>query len=305
MDISDASIGVQYESSESIVSTSAKYIDLEMTTFLVGGCMRSGTSLMQAVLCCTEESNPQIHEAQYLTQLVHLYGYARRSFDRYLCHYFQNLDELTAFHTERMRGFLDRTLRRYHPANHLVLKNPEMTPLFPEFCKLLTDIKFIIVVRDPRDTIASMREVARRQEEQGEDTNLTRMAGSAERLADRYNWYYAALTSASNDMFDSRRIVVRYEDIVQNTDCVVDELAAFTGLPLRGFDAAAGWRTLVDFNNLDLIKEPFHSVLRGMSLSVSRIGRYTDHLTRDDIAVIERECSHMMKAYGYDFSERQ
>ena len=267
--------------------------------------MRSGMSLLQAVLCSTEETNPQIHEAQYFTQLVHLYSYARRTFDRYLCHYFQNLDELTGFHADLMRGFLDQTLRRYHPANHLVLKNPEITPLFPEIGNLLTDVKFIVVVRDPRDTIASMRDVARRQEEQGKDTNLTRMAGSVEQLAARYNWCYAALTSASNNKFDSRRIVVRYEDIVQKTDGVVDELAAFTGLPLRGFDAAAGWRTHVDFNDPDLIKEPYHSVLRGKPISTSKIGQHADRLTGNDIAVIEQECSHMMKAYGYYFSGQQ
>lgn len=305
MDINDASIGVQHESSKSIVSSSPQYIDLEMTTFLVGGCMRSGTSLVQAVLCSTDETNPQIHEAQYFTQLVHLYGYARRTFDRFLCHYFRNLDELSAYHADLMFGFLDQTLRRYSPAKHLVLKNPEMTPLFPEICNLLTDVKFIFVVRDPRDTIVSMLDVAQRQEEQGSDTNLTRMVGSVEQLAARYNWYYAALTGAPNDIFDSRRIVIRYEDIIKNTDSVVEELAAFTGLPLRGFDANAGWRTLVDFNDADLIKEPFHSVLRGKPLSASRIGRYADQLTRDDIAIVEHECAHMMKAYGYEFSGQQ
>ncbi len=267
--------------------------------------MRSGTSLVQAVLCSTDETNPLIHEAQYFTQLIHLYGYARRTFDRFLCHYFQDLDELTAYHAELMCGFLDQTLRRYSPARHLVLKNPEMTPLFPEICNLLADVKFIFVVRDPRDTIVSMLDVARRQEAQGRDTNLTRMTGSVEQLAARYNWYYAALTGASNDIFDSRRIVVRYEDIVQNTDSVVDELAAFTGLPLRDFDATAGWRTIVNFNDPDLIKEPFHSVLRGKPLSGSRIGRYADHITRDDIAIVEYECAHMMKAYGYEFSGQE
>jgi hypothetical protein len=267
--------------------------------------MRSGTSLVQAVLCSTGETNPQIHEAQYFTQLVHLYGYARRTFDRFLCHYFQDLDELTAYHADLMSGFLDRTLQRYSPADHLVLKNPEMTPLFPEICNLLTDVKFVIVVRDPRDTIVSILDVARRQEEQGGDTNLMRMAESIEQLATYYNWHYADLTGASNDIFDSRRIVVRYEDIVQNTDSVIDELAAFTGLPLRGFDAAAGWRTLVDFNDPDLINEPFHSVLRGKPLSANRIGRYADHLTRDEIAIVEHECARMMKAYGYEFGGQQ
>ena len=69
MDTSDTSIGVQYESSKSIISPNTQHTDFEMTTFLVGGCMRSGMSLLQAVLCSTEETNPQIHEAQYFREL--------------------------------------------------------------------------------------------------------------------------------------------------------------------------------------------------------------------------------------------
>ena len=207
-----------------------------MTTFFVGGCMRSGTSVLQAVLCSTEETNPHIHEAQYFTQLVHLYSYARATFDRYLCHYFEDLEDLKVVHADLMQRFLERTLRHFHPAAHLVLKNPEMTPLFPALCELLADAKFVVVVRDPRDTIASMRVVAKRQLAQGQDTNLTRMAESTDRLAARYNWYYAPILDNTDPAFALRRIIVQLEDLVQKTDLVVEKLAEYTGLPLQGFD---------------------------------------------------------------------
>ena len=59
MDTSDTSIGVQYESSKSIISPNTQHTDFEMTTFLVGGCMRSGMSLLQAVLAVLRKPTPK------------------------------------------------------------------------------------------------------------------------------------------------------------------------------------------------------------------------------------------------------
>lgn len=261
--------------------------------------MRSGTSVLQAVLCSTEETNPHIHEAQFLTQLVRLYIYARSSFNRYLCHYVENLEELKTFHVDLIERFLDRTLQRYHPASHLALKNPEMTPLFPEIGELVDNAKFVVVVRDPRDTIASMRSVAKRQSAQGQVTNLTRMAESADKLAARYNWYYAPVIEISDPAFIGRRIIVRLEDLVQDTDSVIDELAEFTALPLGAFDRLATWRTLVDFNDKRLMQEPYHSELRGRPLTAVRIGQFAQSLTAEDIAAIEKVCAPIMHAFGY------
>ena len=260
---------------------------------------------MQAVLCSSEETNPQIHEAQYFTQLGHLYSYAQRTFDRYLCHYFEDLDELKAFHADLMQRFLERSLQRYRPATHLVLKNPEMTPLFPEIGDLLAEIKFVVVARDPRDTIASMRQVATRQSAQGQVTDLTRMAADAGKLAARYNWYYAPLIGDTDAAFSKRRIIVRLEDLVQKTDQVVAELAEFTGLPLRGYDPSGAWRSLVDFNDEGLAREAFHSELRGRPLSAARIGQYAERLTTEDITVVEDVCAQAMHAFGYAPDQRR
>ena len=261
--------------------------------------MRSGTSVLQAVLCSTADTNPQIHEAQYFTRLVYLYKYSLETFDRYLCHYFDDLEELKACHADLMLGFLDRTLQRYRPAAHLVLKNPEMTPLFPEISGLVEDAKFVVVIRDPRDTIASILEVARKQAEQGQITNLTQMADDAEKYANHYNSYYAALFNNGNPDFIKRLLFVKYEALVQNTESVVATLAEFTGLPLQGFDASQPWRTLVDYTDEKLTSEPFHSELRGKPLSKDRIGHYAKHLAKEDIETIEQACGRFMDRFGY------
>ncbi len=261
--------------------------------------MRTGTTVLQAVLCSTEETNPHIFEAQYLTRLVSLYPYAEETFDRYLRHYFDDREKMKAYHADILQNFLDQTRQRYRPAAHLVLKNPEMTPLFPIISELVSDAKFLVAVRDPRDTLASLLEVAKKQAEQGQTTILTQMAGDAKQLVAHYNRYYEALFNNRNPDFLKRVLFVKYEALVLNTESVVAALAEFTGLPLQGFDASQPWRTLVDFTDEKLTSEPYHSELRGKPLSKDRIGHYAHRLAKEDIQTIEQACGPFMDRFGY------
>lgn len=44
-----------------------------MTTFFIGGCMRTGTTLLSSILCSDATTNPVIGEVQYLTHMMHHY----------------------------------------------------------------------------------------------------------------------------------------------------------------------------------------------------------------------------------------
>lgn len=261
--------------------------------------MRSGTTALQAVLCSTDETNPILQEAQYFTRLVSLYVDAERNFDRFLSHYFADREAMKNHHAVLLKDFLARTMARYEPASTLVLKNPEMTALFPSIAGLLDDVKFLVAVRDPRDTVASMIEVAQRQVAQGLDSPLTRMAGNAGRFAAQFNWYYTPVLSGPSEALRRRMCFVRYEDLVTETDAVAARLAEFTGLPLHRFDLTKPWRTRVDFGGQVDAGEPFHAKLRGTALSDTRIGRYAECLSQPDVRVIERTCGPFMDRFGY------
>lgn len=270
-----------------------------MTTFFVGGCMRSGTSVLQAVLCSTNDTNPLIHEAQYFTRIIQLYRYGKETFERYQCHYFDELKDLKAFHAELARLYLESTLERYRPAAHLVLKNPEMTPLFADIRELVDNAKFIVSVRDPQDTIASIINVTRRQAKLGQVTTLTRMAGDMKKHAAHHNWYYGPLFNNRNPNLMKRLLIVKYEDLVLDLAAVAKTLAEFTGLPLQGYDASQPWWTLVDYSDERLASEPFQSELRGKPLSKTKIGQHTHMFTKKNIQIIEQSCRPFMDAFGY------
>jgi len=271
-----------------------------MTTFFVGGCMRSGTTMLQAVLCSTEDTNPLIHEAKYVTLLANLHRYEQEMLESHLSHYFDDPGELKNFHAEQMQRFLQHTLKHFHPAAHLVLKNPEMTAMFPEICELVKDAKFIVSVRDPRDTIASMLAVTRRQTELGQVSNLTQMAGDLKKYAAHFNWYYAPLFSSGNSDLREKLLIVKYEDLVADTEATVNAMAEFTGLPLQDFDAAQPWRTLVEFSEEKLTAGTFYSKLLGKPLSKDSIGNHARAFTKEDIQIIEQACRPFMETFRYE-----
>ena len=129
---------------------------------------------------------------------------------------------------------------------------------------------------------------------------MTKLAGNFEQHARHYNGYYAPVIGTGNDTFEERLLFVRYEDLVADTGTVVERLARFTGLDLKGFDAKGPWRSLVDFNDAQLSKEAFHAERRGKPLVADRIGIFRQVLPNKAIQTIERVCAPMMNRFGYD-----
>ena len=48
-----------------------------MSYVFIGGCMRTGTTLLQSILCGDGATNPLIPEAQWLARLLFLFLYGR------------------------------------------------------------------------------------------------------------------------------------------------------------------------------------------------------------------------------------
>lgn len=56
-----------------LVTDSSSTNATAMTTFFIGGCMRTGTTLLSSILCSDATTNPVIGEVQYLTHMMHHY----------------------------------------------------------------------------------------------------------------------------------------------------------------------------------------------------------------------------------------
>ena len=273
-----------------------------MTTFFVGGCMRTGTSLLTSILCSDPSTNPMIAEVQYLTQMVGSYRWGKQFFTESLSDTFETPDDFKQFNQHWVGDYLKRTRERFSPCTHLVLKNPQMTRYFPEVHELIDDAKFLVIVRDPRDTIVSIMEVARKQMEAGQETIYTKMRNDMKQMSIYYGSYYAPIFNRSIPSLKRNTLLLRYEDLVSDVSGVVAEIARFTGLRLTDFDPDAEWRrSSIDSERRkdSPVLSPWRTELRGKPISSQRIGRFRERLTRDQVAIIERECADYFRGFGY------
>ena len=274
-----------------------------MTTFFIGGCMRTGTTLLNSILCSDSTTNPVIGEVQYLTHLMHHYSWGRQHFRLYLKDTFEDEEAFKSFTAEYLKDYLARTKERWHPCQHLVLKNPELVQYFPDLLDLVEGSKFFLTVRDPRDTILSMRAVAQKHRDKGTTSSLTKMNDDPRKLAHYYRNYYFRFLRGDFNVLGSNLFLLRYEDLVTQTGRIVDQIRDFTGLSLADYDPGSEWqRSAEDYDQrrADPDMAAWTTELHGKGISDSRIGRYRESLSAEDIAIIEEECRAVMRPFKYD-----
>lgn len=266
--------------------------------------MRTGTSVLQSVLCASPDAHPMIAECQYLTAQLQLYARWRDRFDVFLRDYFNTEEEFFTFTKNMVEGFLDTARQRLRPRSALVLKNPELTFFFPELADLLPHARFVVSVRDPKDAIASIIEVGKRLRERGLQQMVVEMGRDVPKLCNHLKSYYAPLVQATQRPglnLRERLLYVRYENLIANPVETIDRLAAFCGVSLDDFDANAAWNTAIDFNAMhnDAALGAWSTALYGKGLSDESIGRHREVLTDGECAEVDRLCGDYNRMFGY------
>ena len=190
-----------------------------------------------------------------------------------------------------------RPTRRYGDPACLVLKNPELTAHFGGLQELAPEAKFVVMVRDPRDIIASILEVQAKFERQKKAPPfpLTHDVKSWSLWVRRYYLAFAKADVRENTLF------VRYEDLTRQPQHEVERLRAFTGLALTDFDPARNWPQGSGGREGGQPGryEEYVTELFGKAISRRRIGKFRARLSADEIAIIEHECADIIKGFGY------
>lgn len=262
-----------------------------MARFFVGGYLRTGTTLLQTILCNSPDCNPMIGEAVFLRGIVEGYRRSLSMFDLHAKYYFDDEEELRRRCAGYTEDFLAATEKRFANPKHLVLKHPQLTLHFPWLHRLTPDSRFIVIVRDPRDTVASA--VSARNKGATEFGTLDTAGLAADILL-----YYTACFGCRLESFHRQTVYVTYEGLVQDPGPVVSALQEFTGIDLSGFTPDMGsTRSEVDFDGADEQKRALHSEHYGQAVSAERVGRFGDVLSDDDVRTVERICKPVFNAY--------
>lgn len=254
---------------------------------VVGGAMRGGTSLLHHLL----DSHPRIElmdrELRALryadlatwahVAAVHqsftstwnrvrnarfrrqVYGYLSRIVRGHSLHELTSLDRIH----DALAGALGNATSRY-----VGDKYPDYVLHYPPYIHR-PNTRCVFVYRDARDVVASIHERIHRGD--WHTRQWARRYATIEHATD----YWLQVMQALSDLqrLDTNALLIRYEDLVQQSAATLAVVARHLDLPVDGFDARLP--------------------------EASSVGRYRERLTADQVASVERRAGPMMDAWGY------
>lgn len=279
-------------------------MEISSKLILVGGCWRTGTSLAQQVICSSPDANPAINECQYLLEQLRIYARFIGSDRIFVDDYFDSTESYQNFTKSIIEKFLLDTYLHLNSPKTLVLKNPGITAYFSHVAALLPGMRFVICVRDPKDTIASIIKVSERQKQNDVVSFFTMTGRDIGKLCNAYNSHYVStINSLNNDTTDLRKRVlfIRYEDLINETSKTVAGLSRFCGVSLDRFDKNAPRRTATDVTKV--AQHPhwgaYLTDLSGKPISANSIGKYKSVLTLEEASEIDQHCARMRQMFKY------
>ncbi len=186
---------------------------------LVGGYGRTGTTLMQGLLCASEDVIGMTAEAKLLFGLIDTYARGVIVWKGQTSDYFPDRDAYRHFMRGVVGSYLHYLRVRSGADRRLLQKVPIVARFVPEAADLLPNARFVIMVRDPRAALASRLEVDRRH---GDRPNPE---GEIERFVRIYAKLVRQLVSLGDKL-----IFVRYEHLVTDPDAAIERVSQFLGI---------------------------------------------------------------------------
>jgi len=178
----------------------------ETITWIVGA-PRSGTHLINSLVCTGEGCGPFVPEFHSVDSAIAAWKSVQRAFvtQRY---FFESQEGIDAFYRGHIRALVDSAWRSLDMPRHLILKHCMLTPLIPELLIHFPEWRYVVVIRDPKDVIASEIRVWKK-----DHSRETFDPGLIEKLTNQYLGYYKSLIQ-DGILQDPRVIGVEYENIV-------------------------------------------------------------------------------------------
>lgn len=266
--------------------------------------MRSGTTVIHRALCTAINSNPYISESWFLLDLFNLLRWNMQRFEVRHQDQFGEPKELARLILLNLNYYIDMVAARYDHPEVLILKHPELTPHFVTIRQLAPEIRFLVIVRDPRDVIASIMNVNARHRASGTWSPHGALE-TMQQFCDYYSNYYNSVFAQRAD-FGSRLMFVRYEDVVSNPLKTFDHISTFSGAIYSGDvmtrftdEHAQAKNFSKDLRLKDPLSGAFWSEMYTQDLSTEGIGKYQQTLSPAQADEIQSRLSGFGKTFRY------
>ncbi len=263
------------------------------------GARRTGTTLVNQILCNDARANAHVGECQLLARLCDDFRWSQANYDRLVQWYFRDKKESTEYFRQIIEQFIEVSAQNLGHPEFLVLKAPLFSNCKQQLNELLPEAKSIVCIRNPFDQVASEFEVGQRQLEQGINNLVSRAARNRDvaTLAERYLETYQKLER----YMDSNDLMVRFEDVIENLDHELRKIENHTGMDLSGYDRESTWKRF-EYEQ-EIASMPAHVEQYGSRLDGSRVGRFNDALSPGESSSIKEICAQILDKYYKEYRD--
>tara|TARA_Y100000590_G_scaffold459008_1_gene614968 strand:+ start:1643 stop:2482 length:840 start_codon:yes stop_codon:yes gene_type:complete len=187
------------------------------------GCMRTGTTILQRIICSAEDLGNMKGECFWITDQMDSFQQLQNNFVNRLADYFKNENEYENYTKKLIENFILRDCAN-DKTNRPVYKNPELTFHIPTLVKWFQFSDIVISIRDPRDTICSFIEIIEKHNKNNISSRLSKIGRDIDILCDHYFFYYKKFFKDFNYL-KNKCLVIKYEDIVNKNDKTINYLS--------------------------------------------------------------------------------
>jgi protein-tyrosine sulfotransferase len=267
-----------------------------MSPVVIGGCARSGTTLVRALIGVHPQMASPQREWHVLLgkkysgmknrqRIKETFGLSDDEIDGLLKEYSNNIQ----FAENLFRLYMAKTNK-----NLISLKNPQHLYFIDELFQYFPHMFFIHVIRDGRDTVCSLRTHPKRRLVNGKfvPTNIRNPFDYCVR-----RWIVDVNRGAAGRKHDNY-IEIKYEDIVNNTMATMEKLFGFLGLDMISAEEMLGF-----YRNERPENHP-PNIEIGKPLYKGAIGKWKKEMTEDEKRLFKKMAGDVLIDLGYekDFS---
>jgi hypothetical protein len=267
---------------------------------IVTGCMRSGTSLLYALVSTSPDTNSPIAPARYLSDNFHLLKRYLGTDRLFAADYFADRSALIAHARKTVIDVLDAAWEKSGRPLALAIKAAELSSMLPLVAEVVPNARFVVSVREPKDTIASIVKVGERQKSLGLRLFSGRAQRDIGRLCKAYNAAYLSSLRAG-DRLAGRLVYVRYEDVVADGAAAMAPVWAHYGIAPGDLTKAENERRTPHFKAVTEHRywRTYLTELSGRAISASSLGGSRQILGTVERARIDWRCRRVRRTFGY------
>jgi len=258
-----------------------------LNPIVIGGCPRSGTTLLRSLIGIHPEIASPMNEYNILMWIKNkdilnsVFDFSTKEINELKT---KNKD-LIQFGENVLKLFMQKEGK-----NLVALKHPFHILIIDELFRCFPNMRFIHVIRDGRDVSCSLRTHPKRKMVKGEIVQNT--------AKNPFSWCIRRWVSCINQgkkwRKSNRYIEVKYEDLVNNSVNTVEKIFKFLGLKMISEDK------ILNFYKYEKDEKHLQNIEVGKPIYRKTIGRWKNDMTEKEKEMFKLMAGDVLIKFGYE-----